>query len=497
MFPTTATPLRLLTVTVVLAILPALAGCLGSPDSEESAPSDSSLPAASTPCDFRVEAERIRAREIDIAVDPNDPDRMAGAMMVSIPSTRGFPPDDEPVWTRIVRSSDGGQTWRGADLSGWLGSLDIAASPFVGSIVIGDGVVAFLPDGTLLLLGIMIRVDYSYAMFSARFTEESLEPSDVVVFARGAYGDPRLAQLQSPGSVLYNDKEEVTVDAATGTVYASWMWRFNDPIDGVQSIPVVVMSTDGAKSWTLPKMLLGGLGGGLTTEEGNIGQFPFTTTDGQAHVVWFAARAGKMMIASAPTGTLDFGSPRAIADMTPPSGRGDALTIPLPSVAVGPTRDGSGEAVYVVWADGRNNDADIVSITSRDGAQTWSEPARVNDDALDNGRDQLIPVVAVSSAGLVGVHFIDWRDAANNDEYEAYAAISYDDGETFSNVRISSAPTRITNAAGQRVTGLQPHVGDYFGAAFTDDVFVAMWQDGRDGNPDEPFSAAYVCRLRS
>jgi hypothetical protein len=391
----------------------------------------------------------------------------------------------------VLRSADGGQTWRGADLGGYAGSADAATSPFAGSIVIGDPVLAFLPDGTLLLIAIMIRADYSYTMFSARFAGETLQASDVVVLARGAYGDERLAQVPSPGTVLYNDKEEVHVDRARATVYASWMWRHNDPTQGTQSVPVVVMSKDGGKSWTAPRMLFGSLGGGLVTEEANIGQFPFTTSDGQAHIVWLAQRAKSMMISSAPTGTVDFGPARAIATDVRLATQARAIGFPLPSVAVGSSNEGN-ETAYVVWSDSRSGDADVLIIRSSDGAKTWTAPARIHPEGTATGTDELVPVVAVSPKGVVGVHFVGFT--TDRQQYDAFAALSRDGGLSFDQAKVSSKPTRIDAAAGQRGTGIQAHVGDYFGAAFSEETFVAMWQDGRDGSTRTPFSAAYACR---
>jgi hypothetical protein len=78
--------------------------------------------------------------------------------------------------------------------------------------------------------------------------------------------------------------------------------------------------------------------------------------------------------------------------------------------------------------------------------------------------------------------------------YVRLEACSRYDGVSFHHAKISSKPTRIDAAAGQRGTGIQAHVGDYFGASFSEETFVAMWQDGRDGSTQTPFSAAYACR---
>lgn len=49
----------------------------------------------------------------------------------------------------------------------------------------------------------------------------------------------------------------------------------------------------------------------------------------------------------------------------------------FPALAI----DGSSGALYVVWADYRSGNADILISRSRDGGDAWSAPARINADA--------------------------------------------------------------------------------------------------------------------
>src|SRR5690242_2941684 len=72
-----------------------LAGCLGSGGAHGGTPPGSSPLVAAQQvagCDGPVFSSRVRAREIDVAADPNDRSRLAAAMMVSVPSTRAAPP---------------------------------------------------------------------------------------------------------------------------------------------------------------------------------------------------------------------------------------------------------------------------------------------------------------------------------------------------------------------------------------------------------------------
>jgi len=265
-------------------------------------------------CDGPVFGQRVRAREIDVAADPNHPQRMAAAMMVSIPSTRSAPPRDYAIWTGIARSSDGGATWARADLSGWPGDPALANSPWAGTAILGDPIVRFLPDGTLLVVGLAIRGGAWIDVYAARFEGDSLAPASFATISRGGYGDPTLSSVPGPYQVFYNDKPEVGVDQATGAVYVGWMWRTNAGPQGSLSVPVVDLSTDGGRTWLPPHQLVGGLASSATSGGLQAGAFPFLTSDGKAHVVWWSQPDGALYLADAPAGTLDFGAQRKLAD---------------------------------------------------------------------------------------------------------------------------------------------------------------------------------------
>lgn len=473
----------------LLASMPLLAGCLDGGDGEGAGGAAGALldPDGLAGCDGAVYSGRVRAREIDVAADPNDRSRVAAAMMVSIPSTRPLAPNDPAVWSGIARSSDAGATWTTADLSGWPGDPAIASSPFAGTGILGDPIVRFLPDGTLLVIGLAIRGGAWIDVYAARFEGESLTPTTFATISRGGYGDPALSPVPGPYQVFYNDKPEVGVDPATGAVYVGWMMRTNRPDAGSLSIPAVALSTDGGATWQPPRTLVGGLAGSATSEGLQGGVMPFVTSDGMAHVMWWDQPGNAFQQVDAPSGTLDFGPPRRALEVHGSfGGAGSTLAISVPHVAVGPGPGGVGQRAYVAWteqADGQG--FDVWLSHSDDGAATWSQRVRVNQDATAN--DQVLPAVAVSPDGIVGVSFIDKRDDPANADYHAYLAVSRD-GESFEEVRmtsVASVPAHVDD-------GLQP-IGDYYGVAYGADGFVALWEDGREGTADVPFGTAYRC----
>jgi hypothetical protein len=134
--------------------------------------------------------------------------------------------------------------------------------------------------------------------------------------------------------------------------------------------------------------------------------------------------------------------------------------------------DLSNEIIYLIWTDDRLGDPDIYLTKSYDGGANWiTPPIRVNDDPEGNGKDQWFPWIAVSEDGVVGIVFYDSRDDSQNLLTTMYVAISYDEGETWDNIRIMDdqfIPTPIPGCA----SGYQ---GDYIGIAAKDGSFFPVW----------------------
>ncbi len=76
-------------------------------------------------------------------------------------------------------------------------------------------------------------------------------------------------------------------------------------------------------------------------------------------------------------------------------------------------------------------------IKSTDGGATWSSPVRVNDDPLNNGKDQYYPWMTVDqTTGQAMIIFYDSRETTN-DSAGVWMATSVNGGSTWDNFRIS------------------------------------------------------------
>lgn len=479
-----------------------LAGCLGGGSRDQAAANDSETATThlrTTDCDVPLLSERVRVREIDVATDPNHPDRLAVGLIVSMPSVRNRAPHDWPFWDGLATTQDGGTAWKFTTLPGWHGDPNRALTPWPGAVFLTDPVVLFLQDGTLLYSGLAVESN-AVTMFVSRYAPGSLVPQSTSIVVRSAITSTANAhQLHlGPPFTLYNDKQQLFEDSATGDLFVSWMWRTDFVPPGQRAQPMLSKSTDGGRTWSGPVPLY--RDGHIDDTDGgmHMGAWPFVTLDGKLHAIWWDNKAKKLFQVDSPDRGASFGPPRVVADAPTTFGSpGGVIQLGIPSIDVDRSGGPFHGSVYVTWEDRRHGDRDVFVTYSRDNATSWSEPVRVNDDEAKNGKDQFLPQLTVEPSGAVTVLFMDRRNDPDNKVFLAYLGRSMDGGQTFANYPIASKPTdpALVENGDEATDPLgRTRLGDYNGVAYNRDGPVAVWQDGRDATAATHFSAAYLCR---
>jgi hypothetical protein len=128
--------------------------------------------------------------------------------------------------------------------------------------------------------------------------------------------------------------------------------------------------------------------------------------------------------------------------------------------------------IYIVTAEKNlspaGTDPDIILHRSTDGGSTWSTGIRVNQDALNNGKDQYMPCINVDANGGVNVVYYDNRNTAA-DSTQVFISRSLDGGSTWSDIQVSDHTFKPVSIAGLN-TGYQ---GDYIG--ITDGPNGTIW----------------------
>jgi hypothetical protein len=157
----------------------------------------------------------------------------------------------------------------------------------------------------------------------------------------------------------------------------------------------------------------------------------------------------------------------------------------FPSMAVDRSSGLMNGSIYITFtARGvlpAGSDPDILMIKSVDGGNTWSQPVRVNDDPVNNGKDQYFNWCTVDqTTGSLYIVFYDSRNVSN-DSAQVYMAVSMDGGASFTNLQVSDPGFKFKPAhlPGNFASGYQ---GDYIGIAGADGVAYPFWMDNRTGN---------------
>lgn len=264
------------------------------------------------------------------------------------------------------------------------------------------------------------------------------------------------------------DKEFLVVDPANDAVYV--VWENNSPTG--QTIFF-------SKSTNLGESYTGRLAISNAQSSGN-GAYPAVGPNGEIYVVWsnFSSRLwfDRSFDQGASWRDPDIAAVTGIVKAQDPLPGGFRNPL-IPAIAADRSNGPFRGRVYVVWNDQRFGDPDILISWSDDDGDTWSAPARVNDDVLGNDADQFFPWVTVDDAGAVHVTFLDRRDDAGGILFAMYLATSTDGGATFGpNVRVSDGLYGPTNFG---------FLGDYTGAAVSADGKIhPLWPDGRFGDED-------------
>lgn len=395
-------------------------------------------------------------RELSIAVDPNNPNRlMAGA------NQRGA--GTGQVWYQSV---DGGRTWTSGSLP--LGTLTAPPGTTAGSVTMSDPSLAYGNDGRLY--------------YSALIHAASGEPGTLFVGATSDQGATWTdlnngivaAGTQSPN--VLQDKEHIFVDQANNNVYVAWT-----PIGGANNQEVVFSrdlagAADGF-AFSAPVVITD-----ETAFDGCLNQGTDMAMVGtRIYLSWTSFCSG---FSHGDTGTVNVTWSDDLG-VTWPNAPVVAMTIDNvdftsqgfrarshTSIDANPA---AGGRIYVVAASNTdtagNDDSDVLMTTSTDGT-TWTAPAAVNAEPGGSDQDeQWMPWVAVGQ-GRVHVMYFCWDDEGTAIN-ACFAYANEAAAPTFTELTISSAVTPTS-------TGF---LGDYNGNFVgSDNVVHPAWGDGRAGN---------------
>ncbi|HEX2893478.1 MAG TPA: sialidase family protein [Marmoricola sp.] len=476
---------------LALSVPPALAATTYQ-DNQANQPQVSGQPSSNEDARFPTNKQN----EPSIAVDPASSHLIAGSNDEQEQPACGAPIRETDltdcsffpgVGTDGVYTSADGSTWvnRGLldDGSGWQ------ASPFVSD---GDPVIVYGPRydaGT----GTFSTTEYdayyqSLASYKPGRQPGNQAPEFIVVSRSSDNGDSWTGPsvIASGGGYTFNDKNAMWADKNPsspyfGRLYASWT-QFRG-IPGTAEPVRVSYSTDGGRTWSVPRQLSGASNNQVTG--GRQGSAVRTDGHGNVYVAW--EDGGHQMYAVSRDGGMSYSRPRAIGPV-------DDLIDPIPgsnfrndsflSLASDP-RPGS-RTLYAAWVNRTSDDGSSGElVVYRTTGTGWSQVARP----------------AAGSVGNTGVPFFQGLDVAESGRVDlGWQAMTATDTTTFGtgNAAINAwfasaadgehftAPTKVSTESSDPAVSAQNNLerqfwGDYNTLVSKGDQAWFIYTDGRNG----------------
>lgn len=303
-------------------------------------------------------------------------------------------------------------------------------------------------------------------------------------------------------NTLIVDNTGPDADGQTGNIYACWSFDA-----AVANLAVFVSrSTDAGEAWSDPVNVSGAdravLGCHVVVGP------PETPGDpGVLYVFWRDFSAERNRMAKSTDGGETFSSPTTVNDYgeAPSPFPGSAFRNGnIPAGGVDPTTG----TVYLSYMDyhatmededcppgdvpeGQVCDADIMLVKSDDGGDTWSEPIRVNQDEIGNGKDQFQQALAVTDTGQLNMMWFDRRNDPQNFYIDTFFGRSNDGGETWTETRVTKSMW--DPSINPPISPSGHFIGDYQGLVATDDIAIPFWQDTTLANldPSDPTYSAF------
>jgi hypothetical protein len=269
----------------------------------------------------------------------------------------------------------------------------------------------------------------------------------------------------------FEDKEWTASDLSLNspfenTLYVSWT-RF---YPGTKIL--LKKSINSGVNWSTPVIV-------SDASSGVQGSIPAIGPNGEVYVTWRGSSGSnaKIYFDKSTNGGVSFGTDKIISP---------APYAWFPSMATDLSGGPRNGYIYITWNDESNNDDDVFISYSSNGGTNWSNPVRVNNDAIGNGKNQYWPWISVNDSGNIAIIFYDTRNTPNNNIIEAYLARSLDGGITFTNELLSTqqSPTNIPNSS--------IRFGDYICVDYLGDRVVPVWTDERAGGTNMEIYTAVI-----
>ncbi|HYL76754.1 MAG TPA: sialidase family protein [Bryobacteraceae bacterium] len=376
---------------------------------------------------------------------------------------------------RGYSSSDGGNSWAGADLPlppAIGGGIDFGSDPSL----------AFDTRGNLF---------YSYiVVFFGQ--GKGINGTELAV-ARSTDGGQTFPSANffsfSGGKDHFNDKPMITADTNLGSPFRDNVYLAWDAASGGSTSAGIrfARSTDHGASFSIQR---------IDNPSGpgrSIAAIPFVGPNGEVYTAWNDIAANTIAFNRSLDGGATFGTPGVVAAKTIP------FDIGIPAISfrralIYPTCDADRSSghhsgrLYCAWTDFAANgvNTDIFSAFSDDRGATWSARRSVTDN-LSASVDRFYPWLSVDAVtGEVNISFYDTRNDSTGSRFmtDVFFTRSSDGTNWLSpNARVSTASSNEHDCNGLfpcNAIDYGNQYGDYEGLVSFNGISHAIWTDSRN-----------------
>ncbi|MBI3653956.1 MAG: exo-alpha-sialidase [Acidobacteria bacterium] len=371
-------------------------------------------------------AGAIGTCEVSVAINPTNPNNIIGTSHMN-----GLPGGGR-VNNATYVTTDGGKTWK------------TMPTQNPKSLVQGDDSIAFGSDGTAYHAYMSfdgIRVPRPKRAVGGMWVETSKDG--------GRSWNEAVPAIEHINSVTpFEDKPYVVTNNIANSsyknqVYMAWT-RFDvygSKAPDCYSHIYFTKSDDGGKTFMPSIRISDSLGDCVDGDNTMEGAIVAPGVKGEIFVVWAGPKG--LYFDQSSDGGWTFGADKIISEL--PGGwdmeiAGIGRANGMPVTKVDSSNSPYRGTLYVNWIDERNGDPDVFLMASKDGGASWSQPVRVNDDKVKNGKAQFFTWMAVDPIdGALNIVFYDRRDLPGT-KTGVTLARSIDGGKTFVNYKIQQPP---------------------------------------------------------
>ena len=364
--------------------------------------------------------------EVSIAINPTNTNNIVAVFPYR---TKGFPRIDNNSYV----TTDGGKSWQKIHTDNPENRVQ------------GDDAVTFSSTGI---------VYHSYLSFYGIFKGNFEAPPSTGIYVStsfdGGISWPErtrvIEHLNTPDPM--EDKPYVVTDNSPespyfGNLYLAWThfdkYASKNPADSSQIY--FSRSTDSAKVFS-PYIRISENGGDCLDGDNTVeGAITAVGPKGQVYVVWAGSEGlvftkstdgGKTFDGNKVIGYISGGWDFNVSGLK----RANGMPVTKVDLSKGPNRG----SIYVNWVDDRYSDPDVFLKYSRNEGKTWSNPIRVNDDSLENGKAQFFTWMAIDPVdGSINIVYYD-RSGLDSTYTGVTLARSIDGGKTFKTFKINQKP---------------------------------------------------------